>query len=107
MSNDDDTGRETPTTVHRREASSRRVSFSDPVIIHESSRQRITLVPFYIPRSEGTQLAIRIQTYLKAPPPNEWVISGEKSLSLNGSAARTLSRELRTIGIVSVFVRFQ
>ncbi len=101
MSNGDDREKDTSTTVIRREASSGNVSFSDPVIIHESSRKRVALVPFYIPRSDRTQLAFRIQTHVKAPPPNEWVISEGKSLSLDEAAARKLSRELRTIFAVA------
>lgn len=49
-------------TVRRREARSGRVSYSDPVVLHESSRQRIVLVPFYVHRTEGTDLAIKTTT---------------------------------------------
>jgi hypothetical protein len=53
------------------------------------------MVPFYIPRSHGTELSIKLITRQKAPPPASWVIVEEKSLSLNEEAARKLSRALK------------
>jgi len=82
-------------TVRRREARSGRVSYSDPAVLHESSRQRIVLVPFYVHRTEGTDLAIKITTYSKGDPPLQWVLREEKSVSLNEAAARQLLRVLR------------
>src|SRR3989304_5516338 len=77
-------------SIRRREAKSGRVSFSDPIVLHETSRQRMVLVPFYIPRTEGTHRAIKIITYRKDQPPFEWVIREEKSISMQEAAARRL-----------------
>jgi len=77
-------------SIRRIEAKSGRVSFSEPIVLHETSRQRIVLVPFYIPRTEGTDLAIKIITYRKDEAPFEWEIREEKSISMQEAAARRL-----------------
>ncbi len=81
--------------IERREAQSGRVSYSDPVILHETSRRRVIMVPFFIARSAGTELAIKIQTYRKAEVPMDWVVVDEKSVSLDEAASRALLRGLK------------
>jgi len=81
--------------IHRREARSGRVSYSDPVVLHETSQRRITMVPFFVPRTGGNDLAIKLITHKKSPPPNDWMIVEEKSLSLDEPAARQLLHALR------------
>ncbi|WP_261392529.1 DUF4263 domain-containing protein [Priestia flexa] len=83
------------TPIQRRKSTSGTVSFSDPVVIHESSRTRITFVPFFIPRSAGSELAIKIITYRKQPPPLDWMEIEEKSISLKEAASRNLLRALK------------
>lgn len=83
-------------TIRRREAKSKRVSYSDPIILHETSVKRVVLIPFYIPRSDGTDLAVKIISYRKAEPPETWRLVEEKSLSLNESASRKLLTGLRS-----------
>jgi hypothetical protein len=78
------------TQVHRRQAASGTVGYGDPVIIHETSRSRVSFIPYFIARSDHTELAIKLQTYKKAPPPHDWVFVEEKSLSLKEEAARLL-----------------
>ncbi len=82
-------------TVDRRVAQSGNVSYSDAVVLHETTRTRITFLPFFIKRSEGTDLSIKITTHKKAPPPNNWVIVEEKSISLGESASRKLVKALK------------
>lgn len=82
------------TTIRRREARSGRVGYGDPVILHETSRQRVQLVPFFIHRSHGGELAVKLVTYRKAEHA-EWVMDMEKAISLDGPAARKLLRGLR------------
>src|SRR6266508_3182282 len=91
MSADDEDVRK----IERKAAKSGQVSYSDPVVLHETSRQRIVMVPFFIPRSEGIDLAVNIVTHRKGALPMEWVVSEEKSVSLNEGAARRLLRGLR------------
>lgn len=88
-------------TISRREAQSGRVSYSDPVVLHETKNRRVILVPFFIPRTEGTDLAIKIVTYRKAEAPLQWAVLEEKSVSLNENAARRLLRGLKDHLVVS------
>lgn len=82
-------------TIVRRPAQSGRVSYGNPVVLHESSRTRVVLVPFYIPRTHGTDLSIKFVTYRKAEPPMDWATVQEKSLSLDEAAARRLLAGVR------------
>ncbi len=88
--------RETLDTVLRRTAKSGKVSYADPVILHETSRSRISFIPYFIPHSDHTELAGAIVTEQKASPPMDFVVVAKKSLSLQGSAARRLLQTLRT-----------
>ena len=81
--------------IQRVRVASGRVSYSPPVVLHESRERRIVLVPFYVTRTEGTRLAVKIQSYEKALPPNDWVLIENKSVSLNEGASRALLRCLR------------
>lgn len=79
-----------------REAAARpHVSYSPAVVLHETSRKRVVLVPFFIRRTDRTEFAVKIVTYRKAPPPNDWAVIEEKSVSLPEAAARVLYRALR------------
>jgi hypothetical protein len=82
-------------TIHRREARSGRVSYGDPVVIRDNARSRVQFVPFFVRRSDGTELALKIITYRKASPPTDWVLIEEKSLSLNEYEGRQLLGALR------------
>ena len=76
--------RETLDTVLRRTAKSGKVSYADPVILHETSRSRVSFIPYLIPHSDHTELAGAIVTEQKAPPPMDFVVVAKKSLSLQG-----------------------
>jgi len=80
--------------INRRTASSGRVDFSTPVTIHETSKSRVVMVPFYIPHTDHSELAIKLLSYRKADPPNNWVEVEEKSISLDSNATSVLSAEL-------------
>lgn len=81
--------------INRRPAQSGRVSHGDAIVIHETSRSRIVFIPFFVPRTEGTDLAVKIQSYAKCPAPMEWMLTEQKSLSLPEPAARSLLSALR------------
>ncbi|XDD53012.1 Shedu anti-phage system protein SduA domain-containing protein [Leptospira sp. WS4.C2] len=83
-------------TINRREANSGKISYSDPVIIHESSKSRVSVVPFFIPHTDHTELAIKIQTYKKMKPPIDWMLIDEKSVSLKENASRKLLEVLHS-----------
>jgi len=82
-------------SVTRREARSGKVSFGDAVILHETSRSRVQLVPFFIPRSSGTDLAVKIVTYAKKPALQDWALVEEKAVTLDEPASRRLLDALR------------
>ena len=81
--------------IFRREAQSGNVSYGDAVVIHESNKSRVVMVPFYIARTIGTDLSIKIITYKKATPPTAWLAVEEKSISLNETASRKLLQAIR------------
>jgi hypothetical protein len=83
-------------SISRRRAKSGRVSFGDPVILDESSRRRVVLVPFFIPHHDHTELASKIVTYKKSPSPFDWVVVEEKSVSLQEVATRRLLTGLKS-----------
>lgn len=83
------------TSIKRRIASSGNVSFSDSIVIHDTSKTQIKFVPFYITRSTGSELAIKIVTYKKQPPPMDWMVVEEKSISLREEASRSLLKALK------------
>lgn len=82
--------------IKRMEAQSGKVSYGEPITLHETSRTRIVLVPFYIPRSHGTELAIKIVSYrkVKAAFGVAWE-EQDKTVSLNDAASRALLRALK------------
>jgi len=83
-------------------AQSRNVSYADPVVLHESSQSRIIFVPFFIQHTTHTELAGKIVTYRKSPPPEDWIIREEKSVSLSEEVARQLLEALRQHLAVSI-----
>jgi hypothetical protein len=83
-------------TINTRPAKSGLVSYGDSILLHDSSKRRILLVPFFIRRSDHTELAVRIATYVKKDAPLDWVLLPEKSISLREDSARKLLRALQT-----------
>jgi hypothetical protein len=80
--------------IDRRKARSGNVSYSDPVVVHESRRSRVVVVPFFIEHTTHTELAIKLITYRKANPPTSWFPVEEKSISLQEQPARILLKVL-------------
>jgi hypothetical protein len=77
-------------TITTHSAKSGRVKYGDPVILRDSSRRRVVVVPFFIPHTDHTELAIKLVSYLKRDPPYSWAVIEEKSLSLTEEATRKL-----------------
>ncbi|BAM48058.1 Shedu anti-phage system protein SduA domain-containing protein [Amphibacillus xylanus] len=78
-----------------KEARSGNVSYTKPVVIHQSSRTKVTVVPFYIDRSSGKELSVKILTQTKGKPPMDWLLVDEKSTSLNAEATLSLYSSLK------------
>lgn len=83
------------TRINRKQATSGRVSYGDTVLLHETRRSRVTLVPFFIPHSDHTELSVKLVSYVKQPPPTDWVVNEEKSLTLSGAASQKLLKALK------------
>ncbi len=77
-------------TVRRRQAKSGPVDYGDPVVLHDSSRRRLVLVPFFIPHSDHSELAVKLITYDKTPPPDDWALIEQKSISIGEASSRKL-----------------
>lgn len=52
-------------TLTTRQARSGRVGYTDPVEIHDTTRSRIELVTFFVDRTAGTELALKLIRYEK------------------------------------------
>lgn len=59
------------------------------MVISSSTRRRIVFVPFYIHRTQGAELAIKVVTYVRDQN-LPWVEKEERSLSLDHAAAHRL-----------------
>lgn len=81
-------GKEASYTVNRRPARSGHVDYSQPVVLHESSRGRIVLVPFFIRHSDRSELAAKLVTYSKQQVPFAFI--EDKSITLSEAATRRL-----------------
>jgi len=75
-------------TIKRKKAASGKVSYGEAVVLHETSRSRVTFVPFFIPHSDSTELSIKITTYNKKK--DSWIVKEEKTITLNEAASRKL-----------------
>lgn len=84
-------------SIDRKTAASGMVDYAKPVIIHETSRSRVDLVPFFIPHSDRSGLSIKLQSLKKAAPPLQWVEVEEKSLSLDEDATLALASALERL----------
>lgn len=81
--------------ISRRPAQSGKVSYADAVLLHDSSRTRVVMVPFFVPHSDHTELAVKLVTYSKEPAPHDWALVQNKSLSLKEAPARKLLAALK------------
>lgn len=83
-------------TIKRKQANSGKTSYADPIVIHKTSRSKQVVIPFYIPHSDHTELAIKIQTYKYQKPPLDWILDKDTKISLKESASRNLLAALKT-----------
>jgi hypothetical protein len=81
--------------VSKKSANSGKIQYGDPVTLYETSRSKKVMIPFFIPRSDGSELAIKLQTYKKGAAPFDWAIVEEKSLSLDGQSSLNLLKALK------------
>ncbi len=55
-------------TIRARPAKSGRVSYGDTVVLRDSSKGRVVFIPFFVPHSDHTELALKLVTYIKRDP---------------------------------------
>ncbi len=74
--------------INKRMAGSGRVDYGEPVELHDTSASRIEMVPFFIPRSHGTELAVKL---IHTDKRSGWTT---KEISVPGAAAKRLLEAL-------------
>ena len=85
----------------RREARSGQLDYCTPFILSETSRTKVTAIPFFIQHSDHSELALKIQTARKANPPESWFEIEDKTISLSSDATRILASELPKLAMVA------
>lgn len=82
--------------VTRRKAASGKVSYSPATVLHDSKTKRVSLVAFYLNRTERTGLAFKLVEQRKPSKAEEaWSVGKERAISFDESAGRSLLRELK------------
>lgn len=82
-------------TVSKKPSNSGKMQYGNAIVLYESSKSRKVMIPFFIPRSDGNELAVKLITYKKAPPPFDWAIVEDKSISLDGESSLNLLKALK------------
>jgi Shedu protein SduA, C-terminal len=77
--------------LRRIEAKSGQLDYGNAVVIHDSRAKHIRIVPFYVSRSNGSQLHVRIEYWRKKFGLPLWPL---QALSLNAADCRELHRVL-------------
>lgn len=77
--------------LRRMVAGSGRVHYGDPIVIHETRDKHIRIVPFYIPRTRGTELHAKIEYWRKRLG---FIVGPIHELSLDAADCRALYRML-------------
>jgi len=83
--------------IRRQPAQSGRLDYSEPSVLHDTTQKRLTLVPFYIPRTQGTDLSVKI---VEERPSGKWG-DKPKEISLDAAATGKLLAALRQYSVVS------
>lgn len=78
--------------VTRKESSRSNVEYTDPIVLSENSKSKVTLIGWYIHHSDHVELKAKIQTFNK--PEFGWIEVETKSISLSGEATSRLAAEL-------------
>lgn len=79
-------------TVRRRQASSGRVDYIAPIEIHDTTRSRIELLTFFIERSHGTEMTLKLQRFDKQR--GLGTLNPTAEINFNAAAGRRLLKAL-------------
>jgi hypothetical protein len=77
--------------LRRIEAKSGQLDYGNAVVIHDTQAKHIRIVPFYVSRSSGCELSVRIEYWRKKFGLPMWPL---QALSLNAADCRELHRRL-------------
>jgi len=94
MTDDDD---EAARSVVRRTARSGNVDYTQPVTLHETTKSRWQMIPWYVKRSEGTQTSIKLECYKRTSAHHDWSLAEARSVTLPEQAVRRLVRGASTL----------
>lgn len=82
--------RREPEIVERKTAASGAVEYTEPITIHDSRDMRIEAVPFFIPRTEGEELSVKLIRSTKSAAGFRRVFP-DAELNLSAAATKRLS----------------
>ncbi|RNL48086.1 Shedu anti-phage system protein SduA domain-containing protein [Paraeggerthella hongkongensis] len=85
--------------VTRKASSNENVEYTEPVILSENSKTKVTLNGWYIHHSDHIEFKAKITTYQK--PELGWIEIEQKSISLNGEATSKLASELQKLSSIA------
>ena len=74
--------------IERKAAASGHVDYASPIVLSETSKTRVSAIPFFIQHSDHSELSLKIQTMRKTDPPFNWVEIEDKSITLSEEATR-------------------
>lgn len=80
----------TPVNFVRKTARSKQVDYTQPVILHETSKSRWQLIPWYVKRTTGTETSIRLECYKKRSRADDWALADSRTVTLPEQAVRRL-----------------
>ncbi len=98
MTSDDPTTPDDLDAMRVRKANDRGLSYGEPRVIHETSKKRVTVMPFFVNRSAGREVSFKITTEERTKDAAglfAWFGAEQKSLSLNEAAATALAESIR------------
>ncbi len=79
----------------RRTAKSGKVDYTPAVVLHETSRSRLTAAAFFVPHSDHTEFQLKIEGFTKAKD-QPWRLNKEKTFNVGEPGSRQLLKFLQT-----------
>lgn len=94
MSDNDD---EPALSVVRKTARSGNVDYTQPVTLHQTTKSRWQMIPWYVRRSDGTQTSIRLECYKRPSAHHDWSMAESRTVTLPEQAVRRFVRSASTL----------
>lgn len=77
--------------ISKKKAKNKKIEYSEPITVHQSNKTRIDFIAFYIPRSEGPEMNIKLQKYVKKD--DGWV--EDQGLSFKETSIRMVVENIK------------